>query len=51
MMLQVPNVPDISVPEGTSDENNQEIKVWPASTQGGGEKLFLILNRKTMSKL
>ena len=38
MMLQVPNVPDISVPEGTSDENNQEIKVWPASTQGGGEK-------------
>ncbi|MFH1200801.1 MAG: serine--tRNA ligase [bacterium] len=28
MMLQVPNVPDISVPEGESDADNQEIKVW-----------------------
>ncbi|MEX2052442.1 MAG: serine--tRNA ligase [Candidatus Paceibacterota bacterium] len=28
MMLQVPNVPDMSVPEGASDEENQEIKVW-----------------------
>ncbi|MEK7459925.1 MAG: serine--tRNA ligase, partial [Patescibacteria group bacterium] len=27
-MLQVPNVPDMSVPEGATDEENQEIKVW-----------------------
>ena len=28
MMLQVPNVPDISVPEGESDADNKEVKVW-----------------------
>ncbi|MCE9585199.1 serine--tRNA ligase [Candidatus Nomurabacteria bacterium] len=28
LMLQVPNVPDISVPEGLNDQNNQEIKSW-----------------------
>lgn len=28
LMLQVPNVPDISVPEGNSDAENKEIKVW-----------------------
>lgn len=28
IMLEVPNVPDISVPLGESDEDNQEIKVW-----------------------
>lgn len=28
MMLFVPNVPDISVPDGDSDLENQEIKVW-----------------------
>jgi seryl-tRNA synthetase len=28
LMLTVPNVPDISVPEGESDEDNQEIKTW-----------------------
>ena len=27
-MLQVPNVPDISVPDGDSDADNQEVKVW-----------------------
>jgi len=27
-MLQVPNVPDISVPEGTSDEENKEVRSW-----------------------
>lgn len=27
-MLQVPNVPDMSVPEGTSDADNKEIKTW-----------------------
>ncbi|MDR3519269.1 MAG: serine--tRNA ligase [Candidatus Pacebacteria bacterium] len=33
MMLQVPNVPDISVPDGASDEENQEIKVWGEKPQ------------------
>jgi seryl-tRNA synthetase len=28
LMLQVPNLPDISVPEGESDADNQEIKKW-----------------------
>ncbi len=28
IMLHVPNVPDISVPEGGSDAENQEVKVW-----------------------
>jgi len=28
LMLQVPQVPDMTVPEGKSDEDNEEIKVW-----------------------
>ncbi len=28
LMLQVPNIPDISVPEGKDDEENVEIKTW-----------------------
>jgi seryl-tRNA synthetase len=28
LMLQVPNVPDISVPEGKSDDDNQEVSTW-----------------------
>jgi len=28
LMLKIPNVPDVSVPEGKSDKENQEIKVW-----------------------
>ena len=28
MMLQVPNVPDISAPAGKSDAENQEVKNW-----------------------
>lgn len=28
MMLEVPNIPDISVPDGESDEDNLEIKTW-----------------------
>ncbi|MFA6475812.1 MAG: serine--tRNA ligase [Candidatus Paceibacterota bacterium] len=27
-MLLVPNIPDISVPEGNDDSDNQEVKVW-----------------------
>jgi len=28
LMLQVPNIPDMSVPEGESEEDNQELKTW-----------------------
>lgn len=28
LMVQVPNIPDISVPEGESDAENKEVKVW-----------------------
>jgi seryl-tRNA synthetase len=28
LMVSVPNVPDITVPEGESDADNQEVKVW-----------------------
>ncbi len=28
LMLQVPNVPDMSVPDGDSDADNEEVKVW-----------------------
>lgn len=28
LMLRVPNIPDMSVPEGNTDEDNQEIKRW-----------------------
>jgi seryl-tRNA synthetase len=28
LMLQVPNIPDMSVPEGESDEDNEEVRVW-----------------------
>ncbi len=28
LMLHVPNVPDMTVPEGESDEQNQEVHVW-----------------------
>lgn len=32
LMLQVPNVPDMSVPDGDSDEDNEEIKTWGEAT-------------------
>ncbi|MCX6751866.1 MAG: serine--tRNA ligase, partial [Candidatus Nomurabacteria bacterium] len=28
LMLQVPNIPDMSVPEGKDDSENREVKVW-----------------------
>ncbi|PIQ68954.1 MAG: serine--tRNA ligase [Candidatus Taylorbacteria bacterium CG11_big_fil_rev_8_21_14_0_20_46_11] len=28
LMLQVPNIPDMSVPEGESDEQNAEVRLW-----------------------
>ncbi len=32
LMLRVPNIPDMSVPEGASDAENKEIKVWGDKT-------------------
>lgn len=28
LMVSVPNIPDVSVPDGNSDEDNKEIKTW-----------------------
>jgi len=33
LMLQVPQVPDMTVPDGTSDEDNEEVKVWGEKTR------------------
>lgn len=33
LMLQVPNVPDMSVPDGESDADNEEVKTWGEQTQ------------------
>jgi seryl-tRNA synthetase len=32
LMLQVPNVPDMTVPDGNSDADNEEIKTWGEKT-------------------
>ncbi|MEN9922151.1 MAG: seryl-tRNA synthetase, seryl-tRNA synthetase, partial [Candidatus Parcubacteria bacterium] len=33
LMLQVPNIPDMSVPDGDSDADNEEVKTWGEQTQ------------------
>lgn len=37
LMLKIPNVPDISVPEGKTDKENQEIKSWGEKPEGAFE--------------
>lgn len=32
LMLRVPNVPDVSVPDGDTDADNKEVKVWGEKT-------------------
>jgi seryl-tRNA synthetase len=44
LMLQVPNVPDVSVPDGESDADNQEVKVW-------GEKRVFDFEPKSHNEL
>ena len=44
LMVQVPNVPDISVPDGESDADNQEVKTW-------GEKPVFDFEPKSHSEL
>ncbi len=33
LMLQVPNIPDMTVPEGDSDADNKEVSVWGEKTK------------------
>lgn len=33
LMLQVPNIPDMTVPEGATDADNVEVKVWGEKTK------------------
>jgi len=33
LMLQVPNIPDMTVPDGDSDADNEEVKVWGDQTK------------------
>jgi len=41
LMVHVPNVPDMSVPEGDSDADNQEVRRWsPKDGEGGGPARF-----------
>ncbi len=37
LMVRVPNVPDVSVPEGDSDVDNKEVRVWGAKPEFGFE--------------
>jgi seryl-tRNA synthetase len=42
LMLTVPNIPDMSVPDGASDADNLEVKKWPAlsAIEGGTPTKF-----------
>lgn len=44
LMVQIPNIPDMTVPEGDSDAENQEAKVW-------GEKTSFSFTPKTHVEL
>ena len=33
LMVQVPNIPDLSVPDGDSDADNKEVRAWGTKTQ------------------
>ena len=44
LMLEVPNVPDLSVPDGESDKENQEIKTVGEPRAGGVDYLTLMQN-------
>jgi seryl-tRNA synthetase len=49
LMLQVPNIPDMSVPDGDSDADNKEIKAWgnkPNFTFPAKDHIELMTNLK-----
>ena len=52
LMVQVPNIPDISVPEGDSDADNKEVRRWPAqSGVEGGEPVKFDFEPKSHTEL
>lgn len=52
LMVQVPNVPDVSVPEGESDADNREVRRWPApSGVEGGEPVSFDFEPKSHTEL
>ena len=40
LMVQVPNIPEVSVPEGDSDADNVEVKKWPVQAEAGAPTKF-----------
>ena len=51
LMVMVPNVPDMSVPDGASDADNQETRQWSPASGYGGEKPAFDFEPKTHSEL
>ncbi|MBM3272034.1 serine--tRNA ligase [Candidatus Kaiserbacteria bacterium] len=51
LMVQVPNVPDISVPDGDDDAGNQEVRRWSPVSGDGGDAPKLGFEPKSHSEL
>lgn len=51
LMVQVPNVPDISVPEGDDDADNQEVRRWAPGAGDAGDPPKFAYEPKTHSDL
>ena len=51
LMVQVPNVPDMSVPDGDSDADNKEVRRWSPASGDGGETATFDFAPKTHSEL
>lgn len=50
-MVQVPNVPDVSVPDGDSDADNKEVRQWSPTSGFGGEQPVFDFEPKSHSEL
>ncbi|MEK7092918.1 MAG: serine--tRNA ligase, partial [Patescibacteria group bacterium] len=51
LMVQVPNVPDMSVPDGDSDADSQEVRRWSPASGDGGDTPKFDFEPKTHSEL
>jgi len=51
LMVRVPNIPDISVPEGESDADNKEVRRWSSASGVGGEPPTFEYEPKNHSEL
>jgi seryl-tRNA synthetase len=52
LMVQVPNVPDMTVPEGDSDADNKEVRRWPVPSEvEGGEPTKFDFEPKSHTEL